>query len=473
MANEVIAAIVSILVFLLYVAGILSAFHMLFKNRSSQGTIAWLFALATFPALSLPLYWIFGQNRLFSYIRFNREGQHKREALSLKVMELLEKYYLQDSDIPAVGIIAEKLTDTSLALGNSAELLIDGEATFESILAGIDSAREYILVQFFIVEDDELGRELQQRLIKKAKEGVSVHFLYDMGPSRNYRRELTEAGVKIFSFHARQKPYNKLHVNFRNHRKTVIVDGVSSWLGGHNVSNDYLGRGKLGYWRDTHVKITGPSTLVAQLSFINDWHWATGEILDVPWNTPTVSKKNTPILITPTGPADSFETASLMIVHTINSAKERIWIASPYFVPDDAVTSALQLAALRGVDVRILIPDKPDHYTVFFASFSYCAKVMRSGVRFYRYTRGFMHQKTMLIDKECMAIGTTNLDNRSFRLNFEMTSFIFDSELARNGEKMFENDFAHSRLMDESDYLNRSFFFKLKVRLADLFSPML
>lgn len=473
MAHEVIATIISILVFLLYVAGILSAFHMLFKNRSSQGTIAWLFALASFPALSLPLYWIFGQNRLFSYIRFNKEGQHERESISLKVMELLEEYYLKSDDIPDAGTIAEKLTDTSLAVGNSAELLIDGEETFESILSGIDSAKEYILVQFFIVEDDELGRELQQRLIKKAKQGVSVHFLYDMGPSRKYCRELSDAGVQIFSFHARQKPYNKLHINFRNHRKTVIVDGISSWLGGHNVSNDYLGKGKLGYWRDTHVKITGPSTLVAQLSFINDWHWATGEILSVPWRKPVVTEQNIPILITPTGPADSFETASLMIVNAINSAERRIWIASPYFVPDDAVTSALQLAALRGVDVRILIPDNPDHYTVFFAAFSYCYKVIPSGVKFYRYTRGFMHSKTMLIDEECMAIGTTNLDNRSFRLNFEMTSFIFDRELAHNGEKMFEKDFTHSRLMTESDYRDRSFIFKLKVRLADLFSPML
>jgi cardiolipin synthase len=361
--------------------------------------------------------------------------------------------------------------------GNAATLLVDGDATFESILKGIDEAEDYILFQFFIVHDDELGREVKSHLIKKANEGVRVYFLYDEVGShdlpRRFKDELRAAGVEVFDFHTRKGPRNRFQINFRNHRKVVVVDGRVTWIGGANVGDEYLGKDpKFGHWRDTHVRIEGPAALAAQLSFVEDWHWATGATLELNWMPKPEPDGNVAVLIVPTGPADELETAALMFVHAINTAKERIWIASPYFVPDEAILAALQLAGLRGVDVRILIPDKPDHLLVYLAAFSYIEEASRTGVKIFRYTDGFLHQKVMLLDDDVATIGTANFDNRSFRLNFEITAILVEPEFVSLVEQMLEADFAESRQMEPSDLENRSFWFKLAVRLARLTSPV-
>jgi len=248
---------------------------------------------------------------------------------------------------------------------------------------------------------------------------------------------------------------------------------VAAWIGGHNVGDEYLGKDpKMGAWRDTHMKIEGPAVQAVQLAFVEDWHWAADTVPELTWAPTAAPGGNMHMLIVPTGPADSLETAGLMFTHAINSARDRIWIASPYFVPDEAVMAALQLAGLRGVDVRIMIPDKPDHLMVYLAAFSYFRDASITGVKFYRYTEGFLHQKAMLVDDMVAAVGTANFDNRSFRLNFEITGFVADSAFAVGVEKMFLDDFARSRKMVPSDYEGRSFWFKLAVRLARLTAPV-
>jgi cardiolipin synthase len=239
------------------------------------------------------------------------------------------------------------------------------------------------------------------------------------------------------------------------------------------VGDEYLGRDpKFGHWRDTHIKITGPAVMAAQLSFIEDWLWAMDqEISDLTWE-PFVSKENKKVLIVPSGPADDLETAALMFHHAINSAQKRIWIASPYFVPDDAILAALQLAGLRGVDVRILIPERPDHLLVYLAAYTYLEDVLQTGVRFFRYTDGFLHEKVMLIDDETATVGTANFDNRSFRLNFEITAIIKDRPFTAEIEKMFLTDFAQAREMTEADITRRSWWFKFTSRIARLTSPI-
>jgi cardiolipin synthase len=253
----------------------------------------------------------------------------------------------------------------------------------------------------------------------------------------------------------------------------MVVDGRVAWIGGHNVGDEYLGRDpEFGHWRDTHVRIEGPAVLAAQLSFAEDWYWATDRQLDVNWNPVPSHEGDLPVLIVPSGPADELETASLMFVHAINSATERIWIASPYFVPDEPVVSALQLAGLRGVDVRILIPNKADHLGVYLAAFSYLDEAGSTGVKFYRYLDGFLHEKVMLIDRSFATIGTANFDNRSFRLNFEITAVIADQDFAAQVECMFEDDFATSRLMDPGEYDRKPWWFRFGVRLARLTAPV-
>ena len=372
---------------------------------------------------------------------------------------------------------AVRLAGLPFLRGNSVELLVDGDATFASILEGIDAAEKYVLFQFFIVHDDEIGREVKQHLIDRARAGVRVYFLYDEVGShdlpRAYKDELRAAGVEVYDFHTRKGPRNRFQINFRNHRKVVVVDGKVAWIGGHNVGDEYLGRDpKFGHWRDTHVRIEGPAALGAQVSFAEDWYWATERWLDLAWTPAPSSGGDIPILILPSGPADEFETANLMFVHAINSASKRIWIASPYFVPDRPVITALQLAGLRGVNVRILIPDKPDHLSVYLAAFSYLDESSSTGVEFYRYQDGFLHQKVMLIDDSVATVGTANFDNRSFRLNFEITAVVADRDFAAEVEEMLEADFARSRLMEPGEYDRKPWWFRLGVKLARLTAPV-
>jgi len=462
----------------LHIAGLVSSIDAVMSVRTSQGTIAWVISLNTFPSIALPAYWVLGRSEFNGYVISRQADETALSEVAAKAAENKGYFVSGLAERNQASRVAESLADIPYLKANSSELLIDGEATFASIFEGIENASDYVLVQFFIVKDDELGRRLQELMIRKARQGIRVYFLYDEVGSYKlpdaYIKELRDNGVVAHNFHSRKGPKNRFQINFRNHRKIVVADGETCWIGGHNVGDEYLGKGsKFSHWRDTHVKIEGPATLAAQLSFIEDWHWATDEILELNWTAQPSPAGDQRILIIPSGPADRFETAGLMFTHAINSAKERIWIASPYFVPDESIIAALQLAGMRGVDVRILIPDEPDHKLVYLAAFSYFEQAGRSGVKFYRYTKGFMHQKTMLVDDDLSAVGTANFDNRSFRLNFEITAMITDHDFNREMEQMFLEDFANSRLMEPDELAEKPYLFKLLVRLARLTSPML
>jgi len=361
--------IITVALIVFHVLGFLSSIHAVMSTRTSQGAIAWVVSLNTFPYVAVPAYWVFGRSTFRGYVTARQTGD-------LEIQDIVRTASAEVVELRSTAVrtgatrAAELLAEMPALRGNTVELLIDGDATFASIFEGIEAAEDYVLVQFFIVKDDDLGRELKTRLIAKAREGVRVFFLYDEVGSYKLpgSYELREAGVEAFDFHSRKGPRNHFQINFRNHRKIVVADGHSAWIGGHNVGDEYLGMGPLGAWRDTHIKIEGPAALAAQLSFFEDWHWATDSIPEFDWAPRRVNEDGVDVLIIPTGPADELETAGLMFVHAINSAQERIWIASPYFVPDEAVMAALQLAGLRGVDVRILIPDEPDHLLVYLAA---------------------------------------------------------------------------------------------------------
>ncbi|MGB5308763.1 MAG: cardiolipin synthase, partial [Arenicellales bacterium] len=336
----------------------------------------------------------------------------------------------------------------------------------------------YILVQFYIVHSDELGNELKSRLIAKARQGLRVFFLYDelgsIGLPSEYVNELRQAHVQIAPFNTRKGKRNRFQLNFRNHRKIVVVDGKTAWIGGHNVGDEYLGKDpKIGKWRDTHVKIEGPAALAAQLSFMEDYHWATNDVPEMSWSPTASEHSDTSVLIIPSGPADEHETALLMFVHIINSARQRIWLSSPYFVPDESILSALTLARLRGVNIRIIIPEMPDNKLMYFAAYDYFDELSECGIEFYRYQDGFTHEKVVLVDDSLSAIGTANFDNRSFRLNFEITALIGDADFTCETEKMFKDGFSSSRKMQGGDYDNKPFWFKFAVRVCRLMSPVL
>ena len=466
-------------VLLVYLIGILSAFNAVMSARTSQGATAWVISLITLPYIAIPLYWFFGRSKFNGYTAARKEAEKLVNERLQNIVTQTKNYIPSESSMGIFERTAQQLAKMPYLGANALDLLIDGEKTFESILAGIDAAKKYILLEFYIVRDDNLGHQIQQRLIKKANEGIKIYFLYDeIGSyelSQDFLEQMRKAGIEVYNFHTQKGVKNRFQINFRNHRKIVVVDGKSAWIGGHNIGDEYLSKDKkLGHWRDTHIKITGPSVLAVQKTFIEDWYWAAEYfIAHLEWNPVASEKENKKVLIVPSSPADVLETASLMFLQAINAATKRIWISSPYFVPDSAIIAALQLAGLRGVDVRILIPKRADHLLVYLAAFTYFQNVSQTGVKFFRYSDGFLHQKVMLIDDSHAAVGTANLDNRSLRLNFEITALITDNSFSKEIKEMFENDFKHSSEVKIEAIEKLPFLFKLATRLARLTSPVL
>ena len=292
---------------------------------------------------------------------------------------------------------------------------------------------------------------------------------------RSFVAELRENGVSVSAFNEfKSWLTRRSRINYRNHRKIVIADGHTAWVGGLNIGDEYIDRHPvLRPWRDTHVRVTGPAVQGCQLSFVEDWHWATGDALTLDWRAYRAEPDGLPVLVLPTGPADTLETCSLAFGQMIAAARRRIWIANPYFVPDQHIQAALQLASMRGVDVRVMIPGKPDHRTTWLASLSYLPDMTEAGVKVYLYEAGVMHQKVCLFDDRLATVGTANFDNRSFCLNFEITLAFFDARFAAEVADMLMRDFADSREAGADLLSSRSLAFRVAVQGARLLAPVL
>jgi cardiolipin synthase len=466
------------IVVIVQILGILSAIRAVMDARTSQGAIAWAVALIAFPYLALPLFWIFGKRKFEGYVIERRGALEEAGPKARMVWQKLVDRDLLVQTEHARKLPFERLAKLPFTTGNDVELLIDGEATFASILAGIESARDYVLVQFYILRDDTIGRELQRRLLERAAAGVRVYVLYDEIGSYDLSNEcigrLRDGGIRVASFHTVGGRANRFQINFRNHRKIVIVDGRDAWVGGLNVGDEYLGRDpKVGFWRDTHLHVQGPVVQAVQVAFMEDWHWAADELPGLNWDPcPAPSGARRAVLALPSGPADELETCTLFFIAAINAATSRLWIASPYFVPDEQFITAVQLAALRGVEVRILVPEHSDNLLVGLSTWSYLEDLEGVGVTFHQYRRGFMHQKVTLIDDLYCTIGTANFDNRSFRLNFEITMGVADADVAARVRAMLEADFAESTPMTGAQLQARSFLYRFAVRAARLAAPV-
>ncbi len=459
-------------------AGILTAVHAVMHGRTSQGAIAWGISLVTFPWLALPLYAVFGRSKFKGYLllRHGRD-ENVRRIIEQCQWEAAEKELIVKEG-SGLNSALTKLTPFPMTRFNQSRLLVDGARTFEAIFDGISGAKQYILVQFYLVRDDRLGRKLKSRLMEKARQKVQVYFLYDeIGSYQlpgNYLGELRNAGVMVSAFHTTRGKANHFQVNFRNHRKIVVIDGQVAYVGGHNVGDEYLSRNpEIGPWRDTHVRVEGPVVKAIQFTFLQDWYWSTTRVPELDWAPHAAGQSDERQLLIASGPADPVDTCALMFTHLIHSARERIWIASPYFVPDSQLLGALKLAVLRDVDVRILLPAKADSRAVHLASFSFLDQILPVGVKLYRYMKGFMHQKVLLVDDALAGIGTANLDNRSLRLNFELTLLNYDAGFIKEVESMLLDDLAHSREVLLGEYTERSFWFRLAVRFSRLLSPIL
>lgn len=476
--------IIALTLSVLHTLGLLSAIHAVLNARTSSGAIAWSISLVTFPYLTVPFYWVLSRRKFYGYVKLLRDQSlaHHRYRDVERCLENLEKFQVEphDSELhQSDRKVLENLTHLPFTRGNKVKLLVDGQETFKAMFEAIDAATDYVLVLFYIIGDDEIGNEFKRRLIARADAGVKVYVLYDeLGCltflSQQYIDELRKGTVEVFPFYTTRGGFNKLQYNFRNHRKIVVVDGHTALVGGINVHDDSCGLSNYyGNWRDTHLICQGPVVQNIQLVWAEDYYWATATVPHLDWTTRPAPDGDQNALYVAAGPASELSGGLLFFVHCIQQAKERLWLASPYFIPDPSVIDALIVASLRGVDVRIILPERYDMLIMYMATFSTFPEIEHSGIRIFRYHTGYPHQKCMLIDSRMAWVGSSNMDNRSMRLNFEGNLVVQDPVFCQEMEEMLTRDLERSAEVGPEDYYGRGYFFKLGVKIARLFSPVL
>lgn len=466
----------AIIVPVFQILGLCFAYHAIMHSRTPQAAIGWMLGLVVLPYAAIPLYLVFGQSRFSGYQLAGHGIVPALDKIKVAAKVHMEAHRCKFREaFEDLTRLCERLSGLPTTGGNSLELLIDGEQTFEAIFRSMRQARDSIIVQFYIIHDDVLGRAFRDELLAARARGVEVYVLYDGVGSKHlppaYVDTLRAAGCHVSAFVTNRELGVRFQINFRNHRKLVLVDGCEAFTGGLNVGDEYMGRSKrFGPWRDTHLRVRGPALLPLFVGFAEDWHYATGEILSLPVPDPATAGK-THVLSFVSGPADEIEICPVIYLSAIREARRRIWIASPYLVPDAATRVALQHAALRGVDVRILLPGMADHTLPWLTSYSYYPALRQAGVRVFRMNEGFMHQKVLLVDNDLAMVGSINFDHRSFMLNFEHAVMVCDAAFALDVHHMLQRDFARSKEENLHTYEKAGFLFRLKVRLAALTSP--
>ncbi len=468
-------SLLALVTILFHVAGGFFALQGVLISRTPQAAIGWALALITFPYAAIPLFLVFGESRFSGYVHAGSGDVEALDRALANARAALEPHRADFNGIyREISELVEPLSRLPTTRGNDAQLLVDGDATFDAICAALDRATEFALIQFFIFRDDALGQRIKRHVLAARARGIRIHLLIDQVGSRKlskaYRSEIEAAGVHLQVFMTNRDRGRRFRMNFRNHRKLVIVDGREAFLGGLNVGDEYLGLDpKFGPWRDTFVRLTGPVVRALQMPFLEDWYFNTREVLDLPWDIepPTGEMLALPV---PTGPNRPWKAGPAAYLEIIQSARQRLWFASPYFVPENALVTAIAHAAIRGVEVRLLLPQMADHLLPWLSSFTFYPGMRAAGVKIYRYQPGFMHQKVVLADDDLAVIGSINVDYRSFMLNFELSTVIESKPFAAEVEKMLLADFANAAPADMYAYENANVFFKLKCRAAALLS---
>jgi cardiolipin synthase len=363
--------------------------------------------------------------------------------------------------------------------GNEVTLYHETEKAFAHLLDAIKDARHHVHVEFFIIRPDETGNQFLDLLVEKARQGVQVRLLYDSlgswGLARRFLHKLQEAGGKYSSFLPLAPLRRKFQVNMRNHRKIVVVDGRIAFTGGMNIANEYLGKNpRFGYWRDGFLRLEGPATADFQRIFVEDWDFAAAESIEgKDFFPPPAPVGDEVVQVIQSGPDQEVNSMRELIFAAITTARERLWISTPYVVPDTGIFDALRMAARAGVDVRILWLLRPDHYLPFFAARYYMPDLLDVGVKVYQYAKGMMHAKMMMVDGKWGWMGSTNLDYRSLRLNFEANCIFHTPALVAEMERAFQNDLKNAICMDGKAYAGRPFVGRMIENGCRLLSPML
>lgn len=476
---------VTIILELFVVNAVLSLMIIFLERKKPISTLLWVFSINFLPGIGFLLYLILGQDlsksKMFRKKRAEDERMHEFAQGQLKALE--EGRFARDEPLVQkyVGMVEmfNRAENEVLTRKNSVKIFEDGHEKFRRLFEDLKAAKESIFVQYYIFKSDGLGTEFMDILKEKAREGLTVHLLVDGMGARGLklkdRRALKEAGVDVAIFFPGILPRINTHMNFRNHRKLVVIDGHIGYLGGFNVGDEYIGKDpRFGKWRDTHLRIVGPAVSFLQWRFFLDFRFASEEgEKAIPPSAEPPREGDVPMCIVTSGPDTKANAIRNGYDEVIRRAEREIYIQTPYFVPDDGLLYSLKIALLRGVKVHIMIPKKRDHPFVHWASVSFLGELLELGAEVYMYTGGFLHTKLVFADDEVAGIGTANFDIRSFELNFEVNAFIFDEKTVSHFRESFWKDVKESESYTYQDYMTRSIPVRVKESVSRLLSPVL
>ncbi len=458
-----------------------------FQRKNPQAVWTWLLLLYFIPIIGFVFYLLIGGD------------MHKRKMFKLKGIEdkLNDIIRLQEDSLLNEELEAEapEITEYSdlvlynleaggavLTNDNELDIFVDGNEKFEALLEDIRKAEKFIHIQYYIIKNDILFHRIKDALLEKVKEGVEVRILFDSMGCRSvapkYWKELKEQGILLAEFFPAILRHFQLRVNYRNHRKIVVIDNKVAYVGGFNIGKEYIGLDKkFGYWRDTHLRLEGTSVVSLGIRFLLDWNYAAKENLFAAGKYLNVEARSIQpgcdVQIISSGPDSQMKVIRDNYVRLIGKAKKSIYIQSPYFIPDDAMLTALNIAIRSGVDVNIMIPCKPDHPFVYWATYSYIGDMVMAGAKCYTYENGFLHAKGIVVDDKVFCYGTANMDIRSFGLNFEVNAVVYNEDKARLMREYFEKDLKNCRQVTKDRYASRSLIIRIKEQVSRLLSPVL
>ncbi len=472
---------------LLFINILLSIMIVFFERREPRAVWTWLMLLYFIPILGIFLYFMIGHDFRKEHMFRTKEIEDAIHSAIRTQEETIrtDNFHPQDprlrkfSDLVLFNLEA---SDAVYTADNQVEIFTDGREKFKALYEEIQGAREYIHIQYYIIREDELWQKLEEALIKKAREGLEVRILYDSMGCRTMGKKvwkrLSQEGIQIGEFFPALLRRLQLRMNYRNHRKIVVIDGRTAFVGGFNVGREYVGLDpKFGYWRDTHLQIRGSAVLSLHIRFILDWNYATKQNLfeedeyfmeagGKAWGKEAVQ-------IISSGPDSKEQNIRNTYLKMISKARKNIFIQTPYFVPDESVLDAIKIAAMSGVDVRVMIPCKPDHPFVYWATYSYVGDLLEAGAKCYTYDKGFLHAKGMTVDGVVSCYGTANMDIRSFKLNFEVNAVIYSVKVSEQLEEIFREDLKDCTQITPYSYGQRSYLIRAKEQFSRLFSPLL
>lgn len=448
---------------------------ILSENRNPVKSLAWVTVLLLLPAVGLFLYVFLGRSIKHTHMASRRNRNKKHQINS-------ENNHCENEQLSAESIqqinLTQNLTGSKFYNNNGIKIYTTGATKFEDFKNDLINAKEFINIQFYIFNDDKIGNEIKNILIKKAQEGLTIRIIYDhvgsFGAKKNFFKEMENAGIKTHPFFKVSFPAFATRINWRNHRKLSIIDGQIGYIGGMNIADRYITGGKFDTWRDTHLRLTGPIISALQHSFFSDWNFLSqnNTTAEHPIK-PMSSKENIGMQLLTSGPTSQWNNIAMVFLKAISNAKNSILIQTPYFLPTESLLRALQSAALSNVKVKIMIPRTSDSNILRLASFSYINECMKSGIEFFLYEAGMLHSKTIIIDNEFSTVGSTNFDFRSFEHNFECNLFIYSQNVNAIMRNIFADDLKLCTRIDSNTWNERPLSQKIKESIIRPLSPVL